>query len=145
MEISVCFEKWSAVQQSGLTMFSLVSWIQTPSQPDRSVHMPHLVLLLSESLMSAWWLALMACVKATLTVIWLRTMTGKRHSCQPQHPTHMHQKRYVDKVLFDACVLYIAIHKCHIVQVNLHSGPLCVNYLAGSWLFLLPAQCPKPC
>ena len=40
--------------------------------------------------MPAWWLAPMVCVKATLAVMWLQTMTGKRDSCQPQHDTHTH-------------------------------------------------------
>lgn len=45
------------------------------------------------SLKSVWWLVLMACVKATLSVMWLRTMTGRRDSCQTQHHTNVNTSK----------------------------------------------------
>lgn len=97
----------------------------------------------SQSLMSAWWLALMACVKATQYVMWQRTMTGKRDSCQLQHHTHTHQKvTTLGGALKSQCPLTtITQHDnkmASYISTIFILGHYCVNYLAGSWLFLLP-------
>lgn len=92
-------------------------------------------------LMSAWWLALMACVKATLSVMWLRTMTGKRDSCQTQHHTHTHTHMHTSKRNHFSPHISNPIWQQNGVThyYNLSSGPLLCKLLSWVMTILLPS------
>lgn len=97
------------------------------------------------SLMSGWWLALMACAKATLSVMWLRTMTGRRDSCQTQHHIHMYKSKtnhfgwwFQESVTpHNSNPMWQKNGVKH--YYNLNSGPLLCKLLSWVMTILLPS------
>lgn len=151
IKITGCLEVRKSFQKlKTTTMVFQYVWVFKVSQGHFSAHMTLFGASgASQSLMSAWWLALMACVKATLAVMWLRTMTGKRDSCQPQHHSHTHahtSKRNLSTLAGALQTRYPFTYDSKMapcISTIFILGHYCVNYLAGSWQLLLP-PCSVP-
>lgn len=98
----------------------------------------------SQSLMSAWWLALMACVKShPVCHVTEDNDRKKRQLPTTTSHTHTHQKvTTLGGALKSQCPLTTITQydnkMASYISTIFILGHYCVNYLAGSWLFLLP-------